>query len=161
MLITSGANIATVKVEKHRVSFCQRFWIDSEGREFEKQWYPLATICKDILKRGETWTGPPRRIQHHKASTEAEGKNCCSFIEFSSACLRVRPSRILYHVYKNDQMWHLEGKMKTEESIHRDTVKCLNYIPVKITRSCIMYMYGVAKCKKIHDISFHLKAMEC
>ena len=67
-------------------------------------------------------------------------------------------------------MSHLEGKMKTEESIHRDTVKCLNYIPVKITRSCIMYMYGVAKCKKytiylrtaqLHDISSHLKAMEC
>ena len=53
MLITSGANIATVKVEKHRVSFCQRFWIDSEGREFEKQWYPLATIYKDFLKEGE------------------------------------------------------------------------------------------------------------
>ena len=53
MLITSGANIATVKVEKHRVSFCQRFWIDSEGREFEKQWCPLATIYKDFLKEGE------------------------------------------------------------------------------------------------------------
>ena len=37
-------------------------------------------------------------------------------------------------------MWHLEGKMKTEESIHRDTVKCLNYIPVKITRSCVGHL---------------------
>ena len=71
-------------------------------------------------------------------------------------------------------MCHLQRKMKTEESVHRHTVKCLNYIPVKI----MQLESTVTKCKKTNKMkaqyicencdilqlfleSFHLNAMEC
>ena len=115
--------------------------MDSERGEFEKQWCPLATICKDKEERlGSDLQGEFSTI---KLPLRLRGKNSCSLhvqIKCSSACLRVRPSWMLYHVYKNDQIWHLEGEMKTQETIHRDAVKSLNYIPVKITRLCVGHL---------------------
>ena len=60
---------------------------------------------------------------------------CCSLHQVNwkgqvSHLASVSPNWMLYH--RNSQMWHLQRKMKTEKSIHRHTVKCLNYIPVNI-----------------------------
>ena len=45
---------------------------------------------------------------------------------------------------------HLKWKMEAEESIHRRSINCLNYIPVKIFVSILKREY-----------CFHLRAMEC
>ena len=63
-------------------------------------------------------------------------KNSCSLIlnvpPLASRALCGMDAQLDAVSYKNGQVWHLKGKMKTEEPIHRHTVKCLNYIPVKI-----------------------------
>ena len=87
------------------------------------------TISDD--KEGAAWIKPPKRIQFHKASTEAEGR---MGLEWFSVFFRPFPrfSPPIGCLFNNWHIQHLKRKMEAEESIHRRSVNCLNYIPVKI-----------------------------
>ena len=113
----------------------------------QNQGWVKKTISDD--KEGAAWIKPPKRIQFHKASTEAEGR---MGLEWFSVLFRPFPQfsppiGCLFNIWHSQ---HLKRKMEAEESIHRCSVNCLNYIPVKIFVSILKREY-----------CFHLRAMEC